>query len=70
MKTYLSSGLDSSEEKEALKNLYMNIHHKSTYGLTGRKLRPIQRNFRASYDKYFNPSILQNYNPYQSIIGK
>jgi len=53
MKAYLKAAPGSLEEKQALQNLYFNVHHKSKKGITGKDLQIIKNNFETSYNKIF-----------------
>ena len=53
MIAYLQAAPGSLEEKQALQNLYYNVHHKSKKGITGKYLQAIKNNFETSYNKIF-----------------
>ena len=57
MTNYLTSDINSPEEREAITNIYYNVHHKAVAGkgISGRELRLVRRNWNNSYDKYFTP---------------
>ena len=54
MKAYLESAPGSLEEKQALENLYYNVHHKSRKGITGKDLQMIKNNFNKSYNRIYS----------------
>lgn len=57
MTDYLTSDINSPEEKEAITNLYYNVHHKAVLGKPPGiiEVQKIKLNWTDSYNKYFNP---------------